>query len=132
MSGLRLQQDAPVLFSEFETKVLPAVDAAFGPDYTAHLLNRMEGGIYFSVRAGKPLAHDGFNVRFSFLDWGLEFGVDKTLPHYEDGGPLVPENRSWIHELDYRNHRISGEWTPTEKKTMEAVLVRVLQWRTLR
>ena len=33
--GLRLQQDAPVLFSDFETKVLPAVNEAFGSAYTA-------------------------------------------------------------------------------------------------
>ena len=130
MSGLQLQQDAPVMFSEFETKVLPAVNDAFGPDYTAHLLNRMEGGIYFSVRAGKKLDNDGFNVRFDFADWGAQFGVDKTLPHYEKPGPLEPLNSTWVHALHYKDYPVA-KWTPKEKQTMESVLVQVLQWRPL-
>ena len=125
------------MFLEFETKVLPAVNDAFGPDYTAHLLNRMEGGIYFSVRAGKKQDDDGFNVRFDFADWGAQFGADKTLPHYENPGPLEPLYSTWVHALHYKDSNryppaVADKWTPKEKQTMESVLVRVLQWRPLR
>ena len=130
--GLRLQQDAPILFSDFETKVLPAVSRAFGPTYTAHALNREEGGIYFSVRDGAACKTDGFQVRFGFGNWGAHFGADTSLPHYEDPGPLVPWNHKgdWVHTLRYKTD--TTKWTPKEKRTLQIALVKVLQWRPLR
>lgn len=132
MNGLRLQQDAPVLFADFETKVLPAIDEAFGPLYKAHLLNRMEGGIYFSVRNGIPCKTDGFHVRFEFANWGAHYGADASLPHYEDAGPLIPWNHesNWIHNLWFKSCETT-KWTAKEKTTMQIALVKVLQWRPL-
>lgn len=129
--GLRLQQDAPVLFSDFETKVLPAVNNAFGPTYNAHLLNRVEGGIYFSVRGGKHCATDGFQVRFDFGNWGAHCAADTSLPDYEDPGPLTPWNPKgdWVHTLAYKTD--TKKWTKAEKDTLQIALVKVLQWRPL-
>lgn len=126
--GLRLQQDAPVLFSDFQTKVLPVVNEAFGPTYKAHLLNRVEGGIYFSMRDGKECATDGFQVRFDFGDWGDHYTADTTLPHYEDGPPLIPWNHKgdWVHTLGYKTD--TKKWTKDEKDTIQMALVKVLQW----
>lgn len=129
--GLRLQQDAPVLFSDFQTKVLPVVNEAFGPTYKAHLLNRVEGGIYFSMRDGRECATDGFQVRFDFGDWGDHYTADTSLPHYEDGPPLIPWNHKgdWVHTLGYKTD--TKKWTKAEKDTIQMALVKVLQWRPL-
>ena len=129
--GLRLQQDAPVLFSDFETKVLPVVNEAFGSAYTAHLLNRMEGGIYFSLRNGKQCTTDGFQVRFDFANFGTWFGIDPLLPHYEEPGPLIPWNHKgdWVHTLGYKTDQKG--WTKVERDTLQIALVKVLQWRPL-
>lgn len=129
--GLRLQQDAPVLFSDFETKVVPVVNEAFGPTYKAHLLNRAEGGIYFSIRDGKQCTTDGFQVRFDFGDWGDHYTADTSLPHYEDAGPLIPWNQrgDWVHTLGYKTN--TKKWTKAEKDTIQIALVKVLQWRPL-
>jgi len=128
--GLRLRQDAPVLFSDFETKVLPAVSEAFGSTYTAHALNREEGGIYFSIRNGAVCKTDGFQVRFDFGNWAAHFGADTSLPHYEDPGPLVPMNHKGVHTLGYKTD--TTKWTPKEKRTLQIALVKVLQWQPLR
>ena len=126
--GLRLQQDAPVLFSEFETKVLPAVNNAFGPTYEAHLLNRVEGGIYFSVRGGTECTTDGFQVRFDFGNWGDHFGAVTSLPDYKDPGLLIPWNPKgdWVHTLKFKTD--TKKWTKAEKDTLQIALVKVLQW----
>ena len=118
--GLCLQQDAPIAFTDFEKSVLPAVSDAFGPLYTAHLLDRFEGGIYFSVRAGDKCEADGFNVRFNFWNWAAH------------DGPLVPDvaRRDWTHTLTYNSD--TTDWTTRERSTLEATLVKVLQWRPLR
>jgi len=121
MGSLCLQQDAPVTYADLEQKVLPAVNDAFGPMCTAHLLNRYEGGLYFSVRAGKPCVSDGFNVRFNFANWASRHGT---------GAPAVA-TCDWTHTLGYRSDT-TAKWTTKEKETLEAALVNVLQWRPLR
>jgi hypothetical protein len=128
--GLCLQQDAPITFTDFEEKVLPAVSDAFGPLYTPHLLDRFEGGIYFSVRAGNKHKADGFNVRFNFKNWAAH--VHAREPQIVDDGPLAPDvaRRDWTHTLEYQSD--TTDWTRGEKNTLEATLVKVLQWRPLR
>ena len=127
--GLRLQQDAPVPLSHFEAVVLPAVQQAFGPSYKAHLLNRMDGGIFFSVRDGKARDTDGFHVRFNFSNWGCEFNADTALPHYDGPEPLFA-SRDGVHELAYNSDGTA--WSQREIDTLNIALVKALQWRPLR
>lgn len=117
--GLTLQQNAPITRDSFRLEVLPKINEAFGPLYTARILNRYEGGIYFSCRAGKRCTGDGFHVRFAFKNW-----CDT------DGNELVPRRRNKTHRLKYMSG--SKKWTLSEKKTIEAALVKALQWKPLR
>lgn len=128
--GLRLQQDAPVSLSLFETDVLPAINDAFGPSYKAHLLNRMDGGIFFSVRDGQARETDGFHVRFNFRNWGCELTSDTALPHYHGPEPLFTELDDGVHKLAYNSDGTA--WSQREIDTVNIALVKVLQWRPLR
>ena len=117
--GLTLQQSAPITRDWFKLKVLPKVNDAFGPLYTARILERYGGGIYFSCRDGKRCKGDGFHVRLAFKNWSDT-----------NGDELISMRRNKSHRLKYMSG--SKMWTTTEKKIMEKALVEALQWKPLR
>lgn len=117
-AGLRLEQDAPVLFCDFRDVVLPAVERELGSGHEMTPLgNGGGGGFFISRHPVHGSCGDAMRLEFCFSNWAVDCGDDHALVAH-------------VHHLEFFGTP-PHTWTIDEIEATNKALVVSLQWWVL-